>query len=140
MSALRFTLVALAVLTASTAFALMPPHVTRVSPGTGQALYEGRIVKFHGYSLPHGDEVQVTDGEGNRVDVQTFMWTRQECQGRPGACSGSGPVAPGAQQTYSVLSVKLPAPAENVRYQLELLGTQVDVATRDGAYVIAGDN
>ncbi|MFT5353355.1 MAG: hypothetical protein ACI9KE_000553 [Polyangiales bacterium] len=117
-------------------FALMPPHVTGV-PDSGSSLVEHRIVKISGYSLGHGAEATVLDGEGQTVAVQQFLWTRSECRGRPGPCGNSGePVAPGSEQVFGVLSVKLPVPSEGATFSVTLLGTTVHVDTRDGAYVI----
>lgn len=135
MEAMRTLALALCLLT-SLAFALMPPHVTGVSPGSGQSLVEGRIVKFHGYSLSYGADVEVRDGSGQTVQVETFMWSRQECRGRPGPCAPSGgPEETGAEQTYCVLSVKLPAASSGARYELTLLGSSVTVLEQDGQWV-----
>ena len=134
---MRIALSLLLVAVASTAFALMPPHVTRVEPGAGQSLIEGRIVKFHGYSLTYGAEVEARDAAGQPVVVQSFMWSRQECRGRPGPCGNSGgPAAPGEQQTYCVLSVKLPPVTAGAVYTVSLLGNPITVIERDGAYVV----
>ena len=115
----------------------MPPHVTGVSPGPGEALLEGRIVKFHGYSLSYGPDVEVRDSSDQSVAVQTFLWSRQECRGRPGPCRATGePVATGAEQTYCVLSVKLPAVSPGARYSLNLLDRRVTVVERDGQWTV----
>lgn len=130
-----FTL-ALVLFVPALAFALMPPHVTGV-PGHGTSLVEGRIVKISGYSLGHADPAEVRDGQGQSVTTQQFLWTRQECRGRPGPCgSAGGPEAVGAEQTFGVLSVKLPAVTDGATFSVTLLGSTVHVDTRDGAYVI----
>lgn len=130
-----FTLV-LVLFVPALAFALMPPHVTGV-PGHGTSLVEGRIVKISGYSLSHAIPAEVRDAQGQEVAAEQFLWTRQECRGRPGPCANTGgPVAPGAEQTFGVLSVKLPAFTAGVTYSVALLGTTVHVDTRDGAYVV----
>lgn len=130
-----FTLV-LVLFVPALALALMPPHVTAV-PGHGTSLVEGRIVKISGYSLGHGPQAEVQDGAGQSVTTQQFLWTRQECRGRPGPCPRTDrPVATGAEQTFCVLSVKLPAPTEGATFSVTLLGSTVHVDTREGAYVV----
>lgn len=117
------------------AMALMPPHITSV-PGHGTSLVEGRIVKFRGYTLG-GVQSEVQDSHGESVVVEQFLWTRVECRRRPGPCDNSGgPVAPGAEQTFAVLSVKLPPPSEGASYSVTLLDSTVHIDTRDGAYVV----
>ncbi|MFK8003996.1 MAG: hypothetical protein AB8H86_30810 [Polyangiales bacterium] len=118
------------------AFALMPPHVTGM-PGHGTSLVEGRIVKIRGYSFGRGIQAEVRDGQGQSVATQQFLWTRQECRGRPGPCANTGgPVAVGGEQTFGVLSVKLPVATDGATYSVSLLGATVHVDTHDGAYVI----
>lgn len=120
----------------SLAFALMPPHITRVSPGAGQPL-PSRIVKFYGYTLGAAPDAQVTAG-GQPVAFESFMWSRQECQGRPGPCGSSGGlVAPGAEQTRSVLSIKLPPISEGASYEIRFLDASVRVVESGGRYQVA---
>ncbi|MEM9861670.1 MAG: hypothetical protein AAF938_08650 [Myxococcota bacterium] len=129
---MRSLAAAVVLLGASVASALMPPHVTTITPSAqGARLHEGRIVKFHGYSFAPDLESTVTDASGNAVRVEHYLWTGARCANGTSNCDES---MPGAVQIYSVLSVKLPPPQAGVRLRIELMGSTAVVTTDDEGY------
>ena len=131
---MRVFLVFAVLLTASLAAALVPPHVTQITPSAeGARLHGGGILKFHGYSFTPGLESSVTNAAGDDVPVEHYLWTEARCADGTTTCDRN---APGAVQMYGVLSVKLPVPQPDMRLEIHLMEAEATVTTDAGGYRI----
>ncbi len=90
---------------ASVATALMPPHLTGVTPAVGASLPQ-RTLTLHGYSLRHASSApKITNAKGVAIAAKQKLACKWV--GKDNGCSSSS--APGAQQQKCTLTITLPA-------------------------------
>lgn len=120
----------------ATAYALMPPHITRVEPNRGALAGGGRVLRIHGYSLEHAAEPRVETQDSRPIPHRTQMRCHNECHGRN--CGPNAP--PGAVQRACVLrvTVEIGGTAVGQRVFVRYLRRTIELERGERGYTIVG--